>query len=228
MTWITSILGGLFAGLGWIVVAVAAVAALGLWVFKKVVPDWLPPVLIGVLAMAFIGNNVVKQEQLRAEQSAHLKTKTAHAQVLHGIAEKTAEAHRLALLAERAVTGQEQQFALTIQGLNHDARLAKADFDRRLAAAARTTERVQHELNRISRLYAGACSTANAAAALAGHSPAKAECAVGVLANLLGEQQRRAGIYAAEATEARAAGLTCERSYEAAREALRKLQGSAK
>ena len=228
MIWITSALGALFAGLGWIVVAVAAAAALGLWVFKKVVPVWLPPVLIAVLALAFVGINVIKQGQLKAEQNAHLKTKTAHAQVLQGIAEKTTEAHRLALIAERAVTGQEQQFALTIQGLNHDARLAKADFDRRLAAAARTTERVQHELNRISRLYAGACSTANAAAALAGHSPAKAECAVGVLANLLGEQQRRAGIYAAEATEARAAGLICERSYEAAREALRKLQGGTK
>lgn len=228
MTWIASILGTLFAGLGWIVVAVAAVAALGLWVFKKVVPAWLPPVLIAVLALAFVGNNVIKQGQLQAEQVAHLKTKTTHAQVMQGIAEKTAEAHRLALIAERAVTGQEQQFALTIQGLHHDARLAKADFDRRLAAAARTTERVQHELSRIRGLYAGACATANAAATAAGHRPAKAECAVGVLADLLGEQQRRAGIYAAEATEARAAGLICERSYDAAREALRKLQGGAK
>lgn len=45
-------------------------------------------------------------------------------------------------------------------------------------------------------------------------------CAVGVLADLLGKEQHRARTYAAEADEARAAGLTCERAYDAARQAL--------
>ena len=45
-------------------------------------------------------------------------------------------------------------------------------------------------------------------------------CAVGVLAELLGKEQHRARTYAAEADEARAAGLTCERAYDAARQAL--------
>lgn len=223
-SWITSMFAGLFAGLGWTILLFAVGAAVAIWVFNKVVPAWLAPLVIALLGIAFVGNNVLKESQLQAERAAHLATKTNHAVVLQGIAEKTAEAHRLALIADQAVTRSEHEFNATIEGLNRDARLAQVDFDRRLAVAARATERVQHELTRIRGLYASACATANAAATLAGHSPAKAECAVGVLADLLGEQQRRAGIYAAEATEARARGLICERAYDAARAKLGQAQ----
>ena len=41
-----------------------------------------------------------------------------------------------------------------------------------------------------------------------------------IIAELLGKEQHRARTYAAEADEARAAGLTCERAYDAARQAL--------
>lgn len=50
-------------------------------------------------------------------------------------------------------------------------------------------------------------------------------CAIGVLADLLGKEQHRARTYAAEADEARAAGLTCERAYDAARQALQSPAG---
>ena len=63
------------------------------------------------------------------------------------------------------------------------------------------------------------CAKADAAAATAGVRTSEA-CAVGVLADLLGKEQHRARTYAAEADEARAAGLTCERAYDAAQQAL--------
>ena len=226
--WLTSFFASLFAGLGWIVVGAAVIAAILVHVFGRVLPSWVPAAVIAALGLAFVGNNVLKTEQLRTEQMAHLATKQQHAAVLQGIAAKTAEAHRQALAAERAVTANEAALRETIHQKDQEAIHAKREHDKRVAAADAVGERLRNQLARVSQRYASACAKANAAAALAGHSPAKAECAVGVLANLLGEQQRRAGIYAAEATEARAAGLTCERSYEAAREALRKLQGGAK
>jgi hypothetical protein len=55
-------------------------------------------------------------------------------------------------------------------------------------------------------------TTAHPGAAAVGTS---AGDAIGVLADMLGESDRRAGIYAAAADHAHAAGVTCERAYDA-------------
>ena len=86
MSWITSLFAGLFAGLGWIVVGAAVIAAILVHVFGKVLPSWVPAAVIAALGLAFVGNNVLKTEQLRTEQMAHLATKQQHATVLQGIA----------------------------------------------------------------------------------------------------------------------------------------------
>lgn len=213
--WITSF----FAGLGWTVLLIALAAAVAIWVFDKLVPAWLPPVVIALLGVAFVGNNVLKTEQLRTEQMAHLATKQQHAAVLQGIAAKTAEAHRQALAAERAVTANEAALRETIHQKDQEAIHAKREHDKRVAAADAVGERLRNQLARVSQRYASACAKADAAAATAGVRTSEA-CAVGVLADLLGKEQHRARTYAAEADEARAAGMTCERAYDAARQAL--------
>ena len=82
MSWITSLFAGLFAGLGWIVVGAAVIAAILVHVFGKVLPSWVPAAVIAALGLAFVGNNVLKTEQLRTEQMAHLATKQQHAAVV--------------------------------------------------------------------------------------------------------------------------------------------------
>lgn len=218
--WITSF----FAGLGWTVLLIALAAAVAIWVFDKLVPAWLPPVVIALLGVAFVGNNVLKTEQLRTEQMAHLATKQQLAVVLQGIAAKTAEAHRQALAAERAVTANEAALRETIHQKDQEAIHAKREHDKRVAAADAVGERLRNQLARVSQRYASACAKADAAAATAGVRTSEA-CAVGVLADLLGKEQHRARTYAAEADEARAAGLTCEKSYDAARQALGQREG---
>lgn len=213
--WITAF----FAGLGWTVLLIALAAAVAIWVFDKLVPAWLPPVVIALLGVAFVGNNVLKTEQLRTEQMAHLATKQQHAAVLQGLAAKTAAAHRQALAAERAVTANEAALRETIHQKDQEAIHAKREHDKRVAAADAVGERLRNQLARVSQRYASACAKADAAAAAAGVRTSEA-CAVGVLADLLGKEQHRARTYAAEADEARAAGMTCERAYDAARQAL--------
>ena len=139
--------------------------------------------------------------------------------MLQGIAAKTAEAHRQALAAERAVTANEAALRETIHQKDQEAIHAKREHDKRVAAADAVGERLRNQLARVSQRYASACAKADAAAATAGVRTSEA-CAVGVLADLLGKEQHRARTYAAEADEARAAGLTCERAYDAARQAL--------
>ena len=65
MSWITSLFAGLFAGLGWIVVGAAVIAAILVHVFGKVLPSWVPAAVIAALGLAFVGNNVLKTEQLQ-------------------------------------------------------------------------------------------------------------------------------------------------------------------
>ena len=219
LNWITSTFASLFAGLGWIVVGAAVIAAILVHVFGKVLPSWVPAAVIAALGLAFVGNNVLKTEQLRTEQMAHLATKQQHAAVLQGIAAKTAAAHRQALAAERAVTANEAALRETIHQKDQEAIHAKREHDKRVAAADAVGERLRNQLARVSQRYASACAKADAAAATAGVRTSEA-CAVGVLADLLGKEQHRARTYAAEADEARAAGLTCERAYDAARQAL--------
>ena len=219
MSWITSFFAGLFAGLGWIVVGAAVIAAILVHVFGKVLPSWVPAAVIAALGLAFVGNNVLKNDQLRNEQMAHLTTKQQHAAVLQGIATKTAEAHRQALAAERAVTTNEAALRETIHQKDQEAIHAKREHIKRVAAADAVGERLRNQLSDVSRRYASACAKADAAAATAGVRTSEA-CAVGVLAELLGDEQRRAAAFAREADEARAAGLICERAYDAARQAL--------
>lgn len=214
-----SFLSFIFSGLGWIGIAAAFVVAVALWVFGKVMPAWLGPLMIALMAVAFVGSNVSMHNQLQAEKSAHKDTRVKHALITADIANKTAEAERLGRLAAEAAMNKQNELQATIEGIGYAARKEKAEHELRLAAANRLTERVRGQLAEITRTYSGECAKASAAITAAGERP-PASCAVGMLADLLGREQRRAAAYAGAADAARKAGLTCERAYDAAREAL--------
>lgn len=99
---------------------------------------------------------------------------------------------------EAALRGRmEESHARTIE------ELARLRIDRAAADAASRDLRVR---------LAGAVAAARAASAAGGEA---AGDPIGVLADVLGRADERAGVLAGYADQTRAAGLACERSYEA-------------
>lgn len=83
-------------------------------------------------------------------------------------------------------------------------------------------------LHKLAKIYATYGNTADTPTRFAAAGKA-ADSTAGVLADLLGRIDEVAGIYAAEADEARVRGLGCEAAYDAAREATQaQTQTSAK
>lgn len=131
-----------------------------------------------------------------------------HLGVVHGRAEvqakwdaKAAEDARLA--------AQETQRRLDAQEENqraHDKELAQAQADAAVAHAA--ADRLQRQL---------AAFVAASRHPAAGSVGTPAGDPIGVLADVLSRADKRAGILAAYADAARAAGLQCERNYDALR-----------
>lgn len=142
--------------------------------------------------------------------------KIHHMGVVSGRAEIQAKwdqdvaARAAATLAEEKLHARETLRRLEAQQRNQDAQNLE------LARARADAER--------NRADADGLREQNAAAArrwsdTLGHSPTGAECAaagdaIGVLADVLGRADRRAGVLAAYADAARTAGLKCERDYD--------------
>ncbi|MFV5925986.1 DUF2514 family protein [Klebsiella aerogenes] len=122
------------------------------------------------------------------------------------IADSTAMLHRE--VAERAKEQRRQQ-AADEERKRADEELAKVQAD--ADAAQRTGNRLQQQLRQLQRQLGDSETGRLSAVATAG--AAKAEAAR-VLAELLGESDRRAGIYAKEADSAYVAGSSCERTYD--------------
>ena len=121
-------------------------------------------------------------------------------------ADSEAKAQREA--SERAEEQRRQQAANEEQK-RADEELAKVQAD--ADAGQRASDGLQRQLATLQRQLAG--SETGRLSALAAAGAAKAETAR-VLAQLLGESDRAAGVYAAEADRAYIAGQTCERLYK--------------
>ncbi|EOZ7468773.1 DUF2514 family protein [Enterobacter hormaechei] len=111
-------------------------------------------------------------------------------------------------VAERAKE-RRRQLAADEERKRADIELAKVQAD--ADAAQRTGDRLQQQLATIRKQLAG--SETGRLSAIAAAGAAKAET-TRVLAELLGESDKRAGIYAKEADERYAAGSSCERTYD--------------
>lgn len=122
------------------------------------------------------------------------------------IADSTATLHRE--VAERAEEQRRQQIANEEQK-HAEEELAKVQAN--ADAAQRTGNRLQQQLRQLQRQLGD--SETGRISAVAATGAAKAETAR-VLAELLAESDRAAGIYAEEADRAYVAGASCERTYD--------------
>lgn len=122
------------------------------------------------------------------------------------LADSTATIHRE--VAERAKERRLQQ-AADEERKRADMELAKVQAD--ADAAQRAGDGLQQQLANLRRQLAG--SETGRFSTIAAAGAAKAET-TRVLAELLGESDKRAGFYAKEADERYAAGSSCERTYD--------------
>lgn len=202
MSWLTAILGHLAAALGWVVLAVAVAAAVAVSVFRAILPSWVAPVVIVALGAAFVASNAARTSEIAQLKTERAETAAQHAATLKAIADQTAD-------AERQYRAAEQAWRTSIEKEAQDGQarldLARADAGRAHAAA----DGLRQQLAAYRRAATGAA--ANPGPAPAGPPAADA---IGLLADLLGQLDDRAGIYAAAADAAHAAGLTCERAYD--------------
>lgn len=168
----------------------------------------------GVLGAAFVG-----QREITASVEVRLaEAKTENARLSAAYAQAEANARQQALEHERAIAAKEQTLTATLETNAKETRRVQAtltaDRDRARAAERRLREQLATITSRYRTLDAtGADSTPAGKQSPAGD-------AIGVLAHLLGRADERAGILAAAADAAHAAGAACERDYDAARAAL--------
>ena len=171
-------------------------------------------IAVGVLGAAFVG-----QREITASVEVRLaEAKTENARLSAAYAQAEANARQQALEHERAIAAKEQALTATLETNAKETRRVQAtltaDRDRARAAERRLREQLATITSRYRTLDAtGADSTPAGKQSPAGD-------AIGVLAHLLGRADERAGILAAAADAAHAAGAACERDYDAARAAL--------
>ena len=171
-------------------------------------------VAFGLLGAAFVG-----QREITASVEVRLaEAKTENARLSAAYAQAEADARQQALEHERAIAAKEQSLTATLEANAKETRRVQstltADRDRARAAERRLREQLATITSRYRTLDAtGADSTPAGKQSPAGD-------AIGVLADVLGRADRRAGVLAAFADAAHAAGAACERDYDAARAAL--------
>ena len=171
-------------------------------------------VAFGVLGAAFVG-----QREITASVQVKLAQAESRIDKLVGdYAKAESDARRQALEHERAIAAKEQFLTATLEANAKETQRAKfaiaADRDRARAAEHRLRDQLA---TLVQRYRADGTPSANPAAA--GQQPPAGD-AIGVLADVLGRADRRAGVLAAFADAAHAAGAACERDYDAARAAL--------
>ena len=171
-------------------------------------------VAFGVLGAAFVG-----QREITASVQVKLAQAESRIDKLVGdYAKAESDARRQALEHERAIAAKEQFLTATLEANAKETQRAKfaiaADRDRARAAEHRLRDQLA---TLVQRYRADGTPSANPAAA--GQQPPAGD-AIGVLADVLGRADQRAGELADAADRAHAAGLACERDYDAARAAL--------
>lgn len=168
----------------------------------------------GALAGALLAGGVQQYRIMSAQKAlsdARLEfaQQVTDAQAAHVLAQ--AEARRI----EQDARDRERGLQDTINQINQEAHDAQQDYDRLIVSAG--TER-----QRLLDAVAAADARAGDSHKTGADASTASQCTTAldslrVLAQLLGESDQQAGIYATQADKSRAAGLACERAYDAAR-----------
>ena len=179
--------------------------------FGRLIPSWaiaLAAAIVGALIAAG-----AQQMRVSALKTQHAEYKAEQAVLWRKQADLTAEAYKLALAADSVAIQREHELTATIESNAKEAKNAQtriaADRDRAL-----TSERsLRKQLDTIAQRYR-ALGAAGADSPATGQQPAAGN-AFDLLTKLLGESDERSGILADFADRAHAAGLACERDYDA-------------
>ena len=171
-------------------------------------------IAFGVLGAAFVGQR---------EITAGVQVKRAQAEsridkLVGDYAKAESDARQQALEHERAIAAKEQTLTATIDTNAKEAQRAQSAIAADLYRARAAEHRLRDQLATITGSYR-ALVAAGADAAAAGQQPPAGD-AIGVLADVLGRADQRAGELADFSDRAHAAGLACERDYDTARAAL--------
>jgi len=210
-----SILSWLTGTLGY----TAILGALGLVVVAHFFAPRAWSALAWSVAFVLLGAALVGQREITAGVQVKLSQAESRIDKLVGdYAKAESDARRQALEHERELTTLEQTLTATIETDAKEARRVQATLTADRDRAIASERRVRDQLTTITGSYR-ALVAAGADTAAAGQQPSAGD-AIGVLADVLGRCDARAGILAAFADEAHAAGLACERNYDAARAAL--------
>lgn len=134
------------------------------------------------------------------------RNEKALATVQRDHAQQMARHAQAAEAAQAAARQEERRRVAAIEEIRHDADLALAAAVQRERDAAAV--RLRDALGDYARRHRPAGSAGAAQPGTTAGDP------IGVLAELFGELDALAGVYAAQADRARLAGLTCERAYD--------------
>lgn len=150
-------------------------------------------------ALAFAG---WQSWRLANEQRAHSETNLAHARKLIAMADA-------AITGEQNARTEEQRRVAALQEIANDTAQALAQVRKDAAAADAVAQRLRRQLA----TFAARGREGGGDPAPGPGSPAAGD-PIGVLADVLGRADRRAGILAEYADAARTAGRACERAYD--------------
>ena len=176
------------------------------------------------VAFVLLGAAFVGQREITAGVQVKLTQAESRIDKLVGdYARAESDARQQALERERAIAAKEQSLTATLEANAKESQRVQsalaADRDRARAAEHRLRDQLA---TLVQRYRADRAPGTNPAAA--GHQPPAGD-AIGVLADVLRRADERAGILGEFADRAHAAGLACERDYDAARAALTGLGG---
>lgn len=164
--------------------------------------------LLGIAMLGSILTNCATHNRLQAERLAHQTSKAQYAEQVAAAEKKTADESEKRRKAEQELTHAQEVHAAEVAAF-------RVDLDRARAADRLASVRVRD---------AAAAAAARARAQCA--DPGAADLGppagdpIGVLADVFGRADERAGILAEIADQRYLAGRACEREYDAARKAL--------
>jgi len=202
LLWVLDFVG--FGGLGFAVLAAGV-----FWISGRSMPGWGALLMVAVLGIPLVGIHAAKTAQyddLQAEFSEYkLKTEKDRADAL-----------QQALAREKALTAAEHKAQETIDYNSHEAQIETQKLKARVTAADAASRSLRQQLDAITGANA-AGNPAGSNADLAAQLTA-ARSTIGMLADLYGRCDRRAGARAEFADAAHAAGGRCEQDYAAAQQ----------
>lgn len=170
----------------------------------SIIPSWL----WAVITAGALATSCVNQTRLSAEKASHAETRAQYA-------EQVAQAEAATRIASEKNRQTEQELRNAQETNEQQAQALLAALDHAVAVDRVAGQRLRDAAQDLAAVARSRCAASTAPDG----RPAGSD-ALDLFAELLGRVDEAAAGYAAEADASRIRGITCERAYESAREAL--------